>query len=432
MFERRALHKVLVVFQREYAATVRTKAFLIALVSLPLLTLLAVGVPFLATLGARPAELYCIVLDQSGGTLARALEQAAARHNRGQPAAPALAAESRIRIEAWSAPAGPEAQRTLVESVRSGELFGFVEIGADVFDLEREQLAVRYHARFTGRPLLQAWLSAELTPAIHRERLARAALDASLVERAQAPVQLLDPSALAAQAGAPQATPRDLALPALAALLMFLAMMLGAAPLMQSVLEEKSQRIAEILISSVPPFQLLLGKLLGASAVSLLLLGVYFGGGFVLALALGHGAWFTAYNVACLLLFQLIALLLYGGVFLAIGSLCSDLRESQTLMLPTMVLSSTPLLILPLVLAEPHSDLATGLSLVPFFTPLLMMVRATVVPAAPGWQVLLGAALSGSTAIVCVAFAGRCLRVGLLSRGPAPRLRELGRWLRQV
>ena len=58
---------------------------------------------------------------------------------------------------------------------------------------------------------------------------------------------------------------------------------------------------------------------------------------------LDYGAWFTLHNVACLLSFELIALFMYGSVFLAIGSLCLDLRESQTLMLPAMVLSSTPL-----------------------------------------------------------------------------------------
>jgi ABC-2 type transport system permease protein len=122
---------------------------------------------------------------------------------------------------------------------------------------------------------------------------------------------------------------------------------------------------------------------------------------------------------------------MYGSVFLAIGSLCVDLRESQTLMLPAMVLSSMPLLLLPLVLAEPHSVLVTALSLVPFFTPVLMMIRATLVPSAPVWQVFLGALLSSGTALLCVAFAGRCLKAGLLSRGPAPKFRELLVWLRQ-
>ena len=109
-----------------------------------------------------------------------------------------------------------------------------------------------------------------------------------------------------------RATARDLTIPALAAVLMFLAVMLGAAPLMQSVLEEKSQRIAEILISSLPPFQLMLGKLLGASAVSLLLLGVYFGGGYLVAIALDYGAWFTLHNVSWLLLASHIVRLLPG------------------------------------------------------------------------------------------------------------------------
>jgi ABC-2 type transport system permease protein len=404
-----------------------------ALVSLPLLSLISLCVPLLGGVGGRLPDLRCVVVDQTGGTLLRALEQAAERHNRllaeDQPSSP----NGRLFVEAWPSAYDQQAKLTLSAQVRSGELFGFVEIGRDVLDLERGRLTLRYHASSGGRWLLGNWLESELVPAIHRERLQLSGLDLSQVERARAPVAL-DPEALD-EAGVPSSASRgpavELAIPALAAILMFLAVMLGAAPLMQSVLEEKGQRIAEILISSVPPFQLLLGKLLGASAVSLLLLAAYFGGGYLVAVVLDYGAWFTLRNVACLLSFELIALFMYGSVFLAIGCLCSDLRESQTLMLPAMVLSSTPLLLLPVVLAEPHSALVTVLSLVPFFTPVLMMIRATLVPSAPAWQVLLGALLSSGMALLCVAFAGRCLKAGLLSRGPAPRFRELFVWLRQ-
>jgi ABC-2 type transport system permease protein len=433
MLDRRALRKIGVVFWREYVATVRTKAFVMALVSLPLLSLLSLCVPLLGGVGGRLPDLRCVVVDQTGGALFSALEQAAERHNRLLAADQPTAPNGRVFVEAWPSAYDQEARVTLSDQVRSGELSGFVEIGRDVFDLDRGRLSLRYHASSGAQWLLGNWLETELVPAIHRERLQRSGLDPGQVERARASV-VFTPEALD-RAGMPSAASNgpaaDLAIPALAAILMFLAVMLGAAPLMQSVLEEKGQRIAEILIASVPPFQLLLGKLLGASAVSLLLSAAYFGGGYSIAVLLDYGAWFTLRNVACLLSFELIALFMYGSVFLAIGSLCSDLRESQTVMLPAMVLASMPLLLLPVVLAEPHSDLVTVLSLVPFFTPVLMMIRATLVPSAPVWQVLLGALLSSGMALLCVAFAGRCLKAGLLSRGPAPRFRELLVWLRQ-
>src|SRR6187399_886678 len=137
MLDRRALRKIGVVFWREYVATVRTKAFVMALVSLPLLSLISLCVPLLGGVGGRLPDLRCVVIDQTGGALFSALEQAAERHNRLLAADQPTSPNGRVFVEAWPSAYDQQAKLTLADQVRSGELFGFVEIGHDVLDLER-------------------------------------------------------------------------------------------------------------------------------------------------------------------------------------------------------------------------------------------------------------------------------------------------------
>jgi ABC-2 type transport system permease protein len=403
---------------------------------MPLLFVVAVLVPVATHLQQETRDLRCVVVDRTGGGIAAALRLAAAQHNR-LTERDGPGARGRVVVEPHVGAYDDAAAIELSARVRAGEISAFVELRADVLSPEADLLSVRYVSAVAGGGRLAPWLRLHLARAVHRERLARAGLDADAVERARPPLELVPlapyrrDSRGQARTGRERDPIEDLTVPAVAALLMFMAVMLGAAPLMQSVLEEKTQRIAEILVSSVAPFHLMLGKLLGASAVSFLLLVLYFGGAYGVAVLAEHAGWFTWQNVAWLMAFQSVALLMYGSIFLTIGSLCNDLRESQTLMVPAMLLCTMPLLMLPLVVTEPGGGLAVALSFVPFFTPVLMMLRVTLEPGAPAWQAALGLLMSSGTALGCVALAGRFLRVGLLSRGPAPRLREVVRWLRQ-
>ena len=114
-------------------------------------------------------------------------------------------------------------------------------------------------------------------------------------------------------------------------MLMFMVIMVGASPLMQSVLEEKMQRIAEVLLGSVTPFQLMLGKLLGMVGVSLTIVAVYLAGGYLaLRLRRLRGVLSRCTSSWWFVLFQALAVLMYGSLFIAIGAAVSDMKEAQT------------------------------------------------------------------------------------------------------
>ena len=211
--------------------------------------------------------------------------------------------------------------------------------------------------------------------------------------------------------------------------LMFMMLMMSATPLMQGVVEEKMQRIAEVLLGSVRPFQLMLGKLMGMTGVSLTIAGVYLAGvywaahhfEFAGSVSLGLIVWFV--------LFQALAVLMYGSLFIAIGAACTDMKETQNLMLPVMLVATVPMFLLSTVLQEPNSSVVTGLSFFPFATPMLMIARLSIPPGVAWWQPALGMLLGVVTTLLCVWAAGRIFRVGLLMQGKGARFADIARWV---
>ena len=423
--------KLLTVCKQEYLATVRTRAFLLSLILMPVLMGASIAIPLLGQSAGTATAPRCVIVDRSG-QLFGALMTAAATRNRELPASEHYLLESR-------APAERQAQGLeLSREVRSERLFCFVEIEANVLEpvADDSRIQARYYSATPTHLALPHWLQRALSREVRSLRLSAHGVDLQMVEQAEVAVGM--PSTTLYQAGHDHTTPpasrnpiEDILLPLLAAIVMFMSVLMGATPLMQSVLEEKMYRIAEILVSSVPPTELMLGKLLGAILVSFTLLALYAGGTGLSLMLTGIPNPLSFGDVLWLLAFQTSALLMYGSVFLAVGSACNDLRETQTLIMPVLMLVMTPLLLLSVVISDPNGTLSTAVSLFPFFSPILMMVRVMLEPGAPVWQALLALAGSVATAFLCVVAAGRIFRVGMLSGGAAPTLRELARWVKK-
>ncbi len=216
--------------------------------------------------------------------------------------------------------------------------------------------------------------------------------------------------------------------PMVTILAMMMLVMMGALPLLQSVLEEKSQRIAEVLLGCASPWEIMAGKLLGGVGVTLTAMLFYGGAGGV---ALGSAAvsgvvplgilpWFLVYGIS--------AVLLYGSAAVALGSACSDAKDAQHLQMPVMMPLLLPVMVMMPVLREPHSTLATALSLFPPFTPLVMVLRLAAPGGVPAWQAWAGLAGVLATTALTLWIAGRIFRVGILLQGKAPKFSEILRW----
>ncbi|HUL74503.1 MAG TPA: ABC transporter permease, partial [Vicinamibacterales bacterium] len=212
--------------------------------------------------------------------------------------------------------------------------------------------------------------------------------------------------------------------------LLFIALMSSAPQLLTAVIEEKMSRISEVLIASISPFQLMMGKLLGVAAVSALLALVYFGGAMYAAAQAGAWDLIQPALMGWFVVFLLCAVLIFGSVFVAIGAACSDLKDSQSMMQPVMVFLLLPMLISPVILRTPGSTFSVVASFIPTATPFLMLMRLAMTPPPPMWQVALSLVLTLGTAALFVWAAGRIFRIGLLMQGKPPNLPELLKWIR--
>jgi ABC-2 type transport system permease protein len=216
---------------------------------------------------------------------------------------------------------------------------------------------------------------------------------------------------------------------------------------LRSVLEEKTGRIVEVIVSSMKPWQLMLGKVVGVGAVGLTQLAVWIASAvLVMVLALPNMVvvlpdGLTLDDVraflpdlellAVFVALFLLGYFLYAGLFAAVGAMCSTEEEAQQAQFPVMMLLVIPFVLVTSAVQNPGAPLWVGLSLVPFFSPILMFARAAAGAAAP-WEIALALGLMTVTIGAVAWVAGRIYKVGILMQGKRPTLPELVRWVREA
>ena len=212
-------------------------------------------------------------------------------------------------------------------------------------------------------------------------------------------------------------------------MLMFMMIMSVAPAMLNNVLEEKMQKISEFLVSSVTPFQLMLGKLTGAVAIGLTLSVIYVGAAYFMSVYFEVSDRIPITLYLWFFFFLFIALVIFGSVFSAIGAACSEIKDAQSLMAPVMMLVVIPMLCMGPVLDSPSSPFAVAVSLFPPATPMLMFARIAIQPGPAMWEIILAVVLSSLFAVACVWAAGKVFRIGMLSQGQAPSFVQLVRWI---
>jgi ABC-2 type transport system permease protein len=213
--------------------------------------------------------------------------------------------------------------------------------------------------------------------------------------------------------------------PFAALMLMFILVLMGAMPLINAVMEEKSQRIAEVVLGSVKPFQFMMGKVLGGVGVSFTASVVYMVGGLVAVNRMGMAdqvpfslvAWFFAYMV--------LGLIMLGSICAALGSTCNDAKEAHSVTMPALFPVMLPMFVLVPLALQPNSSFATWLSLIPIFTPMAMIVRISSPATIPAWQPWVGLMGLVAAALFVVWLGGRIFRVAILMQGQRPRLPDI-------
>lgn len=445
------MRKILVVAVREYTAAVHTKAFLISLLLMPIMMGGSVVIQLLMKDRVDIGDKKFAVVDHTG-TLFDAIEAAAIMRNAdGIFKEEAEEGESRKQVKPRFLVEEIEPDTTdpaqlrfeLSNRVRDGEFLAFVVIGKDVVNppdpedpgSKTADTSVAYYSNSPTYDDFQNWVAGPINEEIQQRRLAEVHLDPEVVAKAikGTPVANLGLVERDVAGNITEAKETNMAANILVPLgmmmLMFMVIMVGASPLVQSVLEEKMNRVAEVLLGSIPPFQLMLGKLIGMVGVSMTIGTLYLVGAFIAVSRAGQGAFFPSHIVIWFMVYLALAVLMYGSVFIAIGAAVSDLKESQSLMTPVMLVVVSPMFVWLNVVREPTSTLSLVLSLFPPATPMLMTLRQSVPPGVPAWQPALGITLVLLTTIVCVFAAGRIFRIGILMQGKGAKVSELLRWV---
>jgi ABC-2 type transport system permease protein len=426
--------RILIVATSEFLTLIRTKAFLIGVFLMPVVIGGAVVMQKVMMDRADTEQRAFVVIDHTG-VLYEPLAHAAEAWNRASVSAdgpvrgtfvPARAETAGRRIE--------DVRLELSDRIRSEEIFAFVEIPAAALDASTGAL-LRYHSNHPAHMDLPRWLEATIGREIVHRRFEAASIDRGLVDRLTRtpeiePLGLLERGeAGAIKEAATVDRLRTFAIPAVFMMMMFLLVMSSSPQLLNSVIEEKMSRISEVLVASVTPFQLMMGKLLGSVGVSLVLASIYLAGGYGLAANWGYAGVLTPGLIASFFFYLVLAVLLFGSMFIAIGAACTDLKDAQNMMTPAMILVLFPMFTWAAVIRAPESGLAIATSLFPFSTPFIMLLRIALQPAPPLWQILLSAALVISTVVLAVWAAGRIFRAGLLMHGKAATPREMYRWI---
>ncbi len=428
-----ALRNIWIVLRSEFLRRVRTKAFI--------LTTLLVPFGFLALTGAGVA---IAVLNDSPGVDRVAVID-----------------ETGVLTERLTLPDSAEVVPVAItpDSLRAA-------VRAEVFDaglvlpaslLDGEGSA-EYINRSGGGMLFRETLQSRITTAVQDARLDRLGTSDDVRQVFDNRVRLQSVKVTDEGTEDEGSIVAGTALGFVMAFLIYLAVLIYGQFVMQSVLEEKTNRVVEVMVSSVRPFHLLMGKVLGMGLVGLtqvlvwaaLFVGIGAIAGPIVALLtqpampsaaemsqatdiVGQLSTFLPDNLGWLMLAFLVffagGYLLYSSLFAAAGSAIEQMQDAQSFTLPLVLPLILAIFCLQPVMENPDSTLSVVLSLVPFFSPILMMVRmgATDVPF---WQTALAMLLLFGAFLGAMWVSARIYRIGILSYGKKPSFRDLARWVR--
>jgi ABC-2 type transport system permease protein len=225
-------------------------------------------------------------------------------------------------------------------------------------------------------------------------------------------------------------------IPMIFMMLLWVATFTSGQHLMMSTIEEKSNRVMEVLLSAVSPFQLMAGKILGQGGVGLLIIMLYSGLGvcglFAVALTgvLQPQALVEFTALAYLFVFFFMAFFMIASIFAAVGSAVTDIREANTLVTPVMFIVMIPLLLWMPISNAPNGGIATAFSFIPPAIPFVMILRVAADEPVPVWQIPATIVWGYMCVAGMIWMAAKIFRVGVLMYGKPPSPLQLIKWVR--
>ena len=437
--------KFLAVVKREYIQRVRAKMFIVSTILIPVVMSLFGLVPALILSIDAGSPMRIAVVDQTG-KLYPQLERAVETDEPDQQTPVDASADRRVAgrrgfgnfvLELVSTDTQPAEQirANLDQRLRAKEIDGYLIVPPEFLTNGQAEFFNRNPGDVISRRMLQS----ALTRAAREQRLIEAKVDPKTREGLFQPVDL--ESVKVGDTGKERDSGAGFALVFGIGFVMYLAILMYGQIILGAVIEEKETRIAEILFSSVKPFPLMMGKLVGVSLVALTQLAIW--GMAFSAFALYGSSLLTSRGVPAhipsipfshyvyFMLFFLLGYFIYATIYALVGSMVTTAQEGGQLAMPIILILVVSFYLFFPVSRSPDSPFAFWVSMIPFSAPVAMLVRI-VTQTPPFWQIALSLGIGFGSVLLIMWVASRVYRVGMLMYGKRASIPEAVRWARQA
>ena len=421
------MRKLWLVIKREYLTRVRSKAFIFSTIALPIFSVAVLAIQIYTATRQSDHTLKIVVADGSGGLGEAVKRNLDGKLSNGQPAFDV--------VRTLEGPAAGD-EDALRQQVQSGQLDAFLVVPDGVAS---GKAAAEFHTKNPGEITLTDPVEHAVTNAVIAARLQGRGVNAQDVNQLVKGVDLK--LMKVGTGGDTEEKGQTFVVAIVVGMILYITLIVYGVTTMRSVTEEKSSRVMEILVASVRPVHLLLGKILGVAAVGVtqyaiwgVLAGAVSAYGVTAASMFRPGASLPPLHIqwgvlAAMVGFFLSGYFLYASLYAAIGAMVSNDQEAQQLQAPVTILIVAGFLLFNVILHDPSSTESVVLSMIPFFAPILMVLRIAM-QTPPLWQIALSIAISLLTTAGLVYFSARIYRVGVLMYGKRPSLAELVKWMR--
>lgn len=441
--------KVMAVAWREFKHTALTKAFLFGAVILPLLIwgIIAISPLFLSR-EPPPLTGTIAIIDPSGLVVAEATKQFAELENRpknpaegameamtqaskGDPTALAQLGEDTgkviITITSETDPAKAEELRA---KVGANELVAFVNVDQQLLTATPGDARLDLLVQTTTSPKHTSLFTRVLRNATVKARIANTGGNYDQLTAMLKSPEINTERATRGGGTAKERGDARMLVPIVFMMLMWIATFSSGQYLLTTTIEEKSNKVMEVLLSAVSPMQLLMGKILGQAFVSGLIILIYGSVAFSGLAFLSMADLIQPMLVVYLVIYFTMAYFMIATIMAAVGSAVSDLREAQALVTPAMMILMLPMILWLPISDSPNGTLATVTSFLPPAIPFVMMLRLAGSEPIAIWQVILSIVVGFASMFAMIWGGARIFRVGVLMQGKPPTPLELLKWIR--
>lgn len=445
------MKKLFTIIKREYLSRVRTKGFIIATLLLPVSMVVFTVVPALL-MNLKTGDATRLMIVDGSDRIAAPLEKAVTgtfdEDAEVSEVAARQAAEGRrdqsmqrarfaVSTRGFDGKSPDEIKRELNDRVAAKELDAYLIIPPDILSGGNAEYFGRNLSDFVSLRFVRD----ALTRTVRDSRLVESGIELEKVRAASARVKMTEQRATNNPAEAESGGGFWIAY--VVGFLIYFTIIIYGQTVLSAVVDEKSTRISEVLFSSAQPFPLMLGKLVGVSLVALtqfvawagmfLLLSLY-GVGALAASGVNVGSLLPRVPVSVLIyiiLFFILGYFIYATLYALVGAMVTTTQEGGQLAIPVFSLLIAAFLISFTVIRSPSSPFSFWVSLIPFFSPITMLVRI-VTETPPFWQIALSLAIGYASVIGLVWLAARVYRTGMLMYGKRASFTEALRWVRQA